>query len=101
MFNKNQEVICINGSFEDVQKELIPNRPVQDKLYTIRDIFKTNGKLAVHLNEITNPNLPIGEGENGFSFEPSFSITRFAPLLTPDDLDLANVQIEELTLESI
>lgn len=57
--------------------------------------------MAVYLHEINNPHLSIGEGENGFSFEPSFSITRFSPLITPDDLVDENIEVEELTLESI
>jgi hypothetical protein len=74
------ETICIDDSFSEIQKKLIPNRPVKDKIYTFRDVFKLpNESIAVHLNEITNPELthPSGLG----TFEPSFNIERFTTLL--------------------
>ena len=71
------DVICINDSFEQRFIEICPNRPVQDSIYSIRDIRKTrDGKTGVLLNELENP--PVSEGE--FSFEPGFDIERFRRL---------------------
>lgn len=77
---KFQEVICIDDKFEAHQIALIPNRPVEGKIYTIRDVFTTRMGRAVHLEEITNPHLdhPSGMG----TFEPSFSVMRFSPLVS-------------------
>jgi len=74
-------IICINDKFTDKQKELIPNRPVLDKTYSIRDIFYLpTGLVGVHLNEISNPDLPHPSGL-GY-FEPSFNSERFTNLDT-------------------
>lgn len=80
-----QEVICIDDHFLPQQIELIPNRPVQDKIYTIRDIFSTRMGRALHLEEITNPQLehPSGLG----TFEPSFAVDRFRPLISDEILE--------------
>lgn len=82
-----QDVICINDVFKPEQIALIPNRPVEDKTYTIRDIFTTRMGRAILLNEITNPHLehPSGMG----TFEPSFSIDRFTTLLSDEELAFA------------
>lgn len=84
-----QEVICVDDQFLPQQINLIPNRPVKDKLYTIRDIFTTRMGKAVHLEEITNPPLehPSGMG----TFEPSFAVNRFRPLVD----DSIEVAVEE------
>jgi hypothetical protein len=88
-----QEVICIDDKFKPEQIALIPNRPVEDKIYTIRDIFTTRNGRAVHLEQITNPHLehPSGLG----TFEPSFSVDRFVTLLDAD------VEVEEEVLEEL
>lgn len=74
------ELLCIDGTFSSQQQAIIPNRPEEGKIYTIREIFRvrkgTGWKFAVHLMEIENPLLQDGE----FMFEPSFKIERFAKL---------------------
>ena len=77
-----QQIICINDTFTPEQKAHIPNLPVENKIYTIRDLFNTDNGMAIHLNEIHNPRLNGGSiGTNTFSFEPSFSVERFTDLL--------------------
>lgn len=72
------DVICIDDIFHPESIRMIPNRPVKDKIYSIRDAFLiTRGDIAVHLNEITNPPIPHS---SGMMFEPSFNIKRFATL---------------------
>lgn len=73
-----KKVICVNDNFSHLSKEQlagIPNRPVKDKTYVIRDAFKTFNGWAYHLVEISNPHLdhPSGMG----TFEPSFNQNRF------------------------
>ena len=76
------EIICINDIFTPRQKSVIPNRPVVDKIYTIREVFNTEFGVAVYLNEIHNPPVDGGTmGTTSFTFEPSFNIERFASLL--------------------
>lgn len=73
------EVICINDKFPPESQSVIPNLPVEDNLYTIRDITRLlNGKTAVWLVEIENPELPHPSGMG--TFEPSFNIDRFTDL---------------------
>lgn len=74
-----KKVVCINDNFSNLnsdQLNTIPNRPVKDSIYTIRDAFKTHNGYAYHLVEITNPKLehPSGLG----TFEPSFNQIRFS-----------------------
>ena len=88
-----QEVVCIDGEFMPPQISLIPNRPKEDKIYTIRDIFTTRMGRALHLEEITNPQLehPSGLG----TFEPSFAIERFRPLIE-DEVEATVEEVEEM-----
>lgn len=88
-----QDVICINDKFRPEQIILIPNRPVEGKVYTIRDLFTTRNGRAIHLEQISNPHLdhPSGLG----TFEPSFSVDRFTTLV--DD----EVEIEAEVKEEV
>ena len=90
-----QDVICINDKFQAEQIALIPNRPVEEKMYTIRDVFTTRNGRALHLDQIKNPHLehPSGLG----SFEPSFSVDRFATLNT-DEVVVEEEVVEEVYL---
>ena len=72
------DIICINDVFDAEAIALIPNRPVKDKIYTIREVIPTSdGRIGLLLNEITNPLIPSGN----FSFEPRFNNNRFTTLL--------------------
>lgn len=82
------EVICINDVFEARQKAIIPNRPVEGKIYTIRDVFHLpNGKTGVWLHELHNPLRPHPSGLG--MYEPSFDSKRFTTLLN------APVEVQE------
>lgn len=73
------EVKCIDDVFNSKQKELIPNRPVKDEHYIIRDYSTLpNGQKAVWLMEIENPELPHPSGLG--TYEPSFNIKRFTDI---------------------
>lgn len=75
------EIICINDQFSDEQKKIIPNRPVRDKIYTVRDVVQSAMGTGLLLNEIHNPNTGWTM-RNGmkFNFEPNFAVNRFATL---------------------
>lgn len=89
--NVGSLVECINGSFEPKQIELIPNRPKQGKIYTIRMIlnYPKKNSVGVLLEEIINEPL-ISPNMDGL-FEPTFNIERFR--------ELPEVNIEELIEE--
>lgn len=90
-----QDVVCIDDKFSAEQEALIPNRPVEGSIYTVRDVFTTRMGRAIHLAELRNPplNHPSGLGQ----FEPSFSVERFQPLLTDDEVS----EVEEAIKESL
>jgi hypothetical protein len=92
--NVGSLVECINGSFEPKQIELIPNRPKQGKIYTIRTIknYPNKGSVGVLLEEIINDPLMLPNLDG--LFEPTFNIERFRelPEINIDEL------IEELEL---
>lgn len=82
-FKAGELVICIDDKFTEEQIALIPNRPIEDKVYTIREAFPVRGgKDAVRLEEIINPQIPEGT----FTFEPSFNATRFRSVSSPQNL---------------
>lgn len=81
-------VECINGNFEPKQIELIPNRPKQGKIYTVRNIKQyPNNKVGLLLEEIVNDPLVLPNLDG--LFEPTFDINRFREIQDGD--------IEELT----
>ena len=92
MIKEGTQVVCINDTFPVESIMAIPIRPKLNQVYTVREIryYQTLDKAGVLLEEITNPrsvqNLLDG------MLEPSFSITRFAPL---DDV-LDKISLEEL-----
>lgn len=92
MIKEGTEVVCINDTFPVESIMAIPNRPKLNQVYTVREIRYYNhlDKAGVLLEEITNPHNVHNLLEG--MLEPSFSITRFAPL---DDV-LSEISLEEL-----
>lgn len=75
------DIICTNDNFSPEQVAEIPNRPVKDKIYTIRDVVKSANGIGLLLNEINNPkNGWVVRDGMKFTFEPNFSIKRFSAL---------------------
>jgi hypothetical protein len=75
------DIICINDNFSPEQVAEIPNRPIKDKMYTIRDIVKSANGIGLLLNEIHNPkNGWVVRDGMKFTFEPNFNINRFSDL---------------------
>ena len=75
------DIICIDDNFTPEQMAIIPSRPTKDTIYSIRDVVKSANGTGLLLNEIRNPHNGWTE-RNGmrFTFEPNFSIRRFASL---------------------
>ena len=75
------DIICIDDNFTPEQMVDIPNRPIKDSIYSIRDVVKSANGIGLLLNEIENPKTGWTT-RNGmkFTFEPNFNINRFANL---------------------
>jgi hypothetical protein len=75
------DIICIDDHFTPEQIAEIPNRPIKDKLYSVRDVVKSANGVGLLLNEIENPHTgwTVRNGMK-FTFEPNFNIRRFADL---------------------
>ena len=101
MFQVGQRVVCVNDSFDARQRATIPNLPVRDETYTVRDAFRVTrngtaaGIWAVHLRELDNPDLPHPSGLG--TFEPSFAAARFAP--QAEDEALAEREVDVMLRE--
>jgi hypothetical protein len=76
------ELICTNDTFNSEQIKLIPNRPIEGSMYTIRDIIQSpQFGTGLLLNEVKNENTGFQViGAETFTFEPNFSTERFATL---------------------
>lgn len=94
-----QQVICINDKFNAEQIKIIPNRPVEGKIYTIRDIFPVLdsvlglGGKGVLLEEIINPFIENNMNTQ-YSFEPNFSSHRFKPILETEIKEEINNELK-------
>lgn len=73
-------VTCINSTFHDYTLQITTQLPKKGNEYVIRDIIDYEGRIGVLLEEITNPPVKI---INNY-FEPSFLISRFRKLETPE-----------------
>ena len=92
MIKEGDQVVCIDDVFDPRSIEIIPNRPVKDKIYTVREMryYDMHDKMGVLLVEVKNP-INVRDLFNRKQ-EPSFNIIRFAPL----DKVLDSISIEEL-----
>jgi hypothetical protein len=92
MIKEGDTVVCIDDSFHERVFDIIPYRPVKDRMYTVREIHyhNVNDKVGVLLNEIHNP--PVLSGVLKVKLEPTFNIIRFAPI---DDM-IKSVSLEQL-----
>lgn len=87
------KLLCINDSFNETQKKLIPNRPILGEIYTLREVRKEfNGKDGILLEELKNP-FYFYEKIGDF-LEASFDPNRFIEW-NPEEL----VEEEEAILE--
>lgn len=98
MFEQGDKVYCVNPFFSDSQREGIPNRPVTEVEYTVREYVEHMGlgrdSRAIRLVEIVNPLIvhPSGIG----MIEPSFHISRFR---LKSDIEIIKEETVEETVE--
>ena len=92
MIKEGDQVVCIDDVFDPRSIEIIPNRPVKDKIYTVREMryYDMHDKMGITLVEIKNPLMV--KDFFGRLQEPSFNIIRFAPL----DQVLDSISLEQL-----
>lgn len=92
MIKEGDKVVCIDDVFDPRSIEIIPNRPVKDNVYTVREMryYDLHDKMGVTLVEVKNSRNV--RDMFGKTQEPSFNIIRFAPL----DKVLDSISIEEL-----
>jgi len=75
------DIFCVNDNFTPEQMADIPNRPIKDKMYTIRDVVKSANGVGLLLNEVHNPkNGWVVRDGMKFTFEPNFNINRFSDI---------------------
>lgn len=81
------DIICINDTYPpevlEFQRRNGITVPIKDKMYSVREMKRNvlNFKMAVLLNEIHNPSIPIQHPTLGIvNIEPTFDIARFATL---------------------
>lgn len=92
MIKEGDQVVCIDDVFDPRSVIIIPNRPVKDRIYTVREMryYDMHDKMGITLVEIKNPR--IVKDFFGKLQEPSFNIIRFAPL----DKVLDEISLEEI-----
>lgn len=92
MIKEGDQVVCIDDVFDPKSINIIPNRPIKDKIYTIREMryYDMHDKMGVTLVEIKNSHNV--KDLFGKTQEPSFNIVRFAPI----DKVLDEITLEEL-----
>ena len=97
MIKEGDQVVCVDDVFDPRSIEIIPNKPIKDNIYTVREMryYDMHDKMGITLVEIRNPiNVKDCFGRK---LEPSFNIIRFAPL----DEVLDSISIEELNEELV
>lgn len=93
MFEPDETVVCIDDNFAPQVVKYVPERPVANQMYVVRDIvpgIEPNGKatVTVYLKELVNP-------PNLHGIEPGFHVTRFRRLLPTEEHLLAiNKQLQ-------
>jgi|LauGreDrversion4_2_1035121.scaffolds.fasta_scaffold319082_4 hypothetical protein len=92
MIKEGDQVVCVDDVFDPRSMEIIPNRPIKDKIYTVREMryYDMHDKMGVLLVEVKNSKNV--RDMFGKTQEPSFNVIRFAPL----DKVLDSISIEEL-----
>lgn len=92
MIKEGDQVVCVDDVFDPRSVMIIPNRPVKDGIYTVREMryYDMHDKMGITLVEIKNPLMV--KDFFGRLQEPSFNIIRFAPL----DQVLDSISLEQL-----
>lgn len=88
-------VECINDTWRQETIDIVTNRPIKGRYYTIRTIIQFPHGVGVMLEEIVNNKVA---SFNGQPVEPSFDIERFRELTDLPDIEelLEEVFADEL-----
>jgi hypothetical protein len=89
-------VQCINDEFNPEQLDKIPNRPILNEYYTIREIIEFNpNHIGIILEEIHNSKIP---SKRFGTIEPSFNIERFREI---EDMPDIQALLDEIFTEEL
>lgn len=92
------DLICINDTFSPEAREVYEKygvvTPYLNCEYSVRDVVISRKGTGLLLNELVNPPIEIGEGENGFKTEPNWAVSRFT------NLDGSEINVEQLRHET-
>lgn len=93
------DIICINDQFSQEAREVYEKygvvTPYLDCIYSVREIVITRRGTGLLLNELVNPPISIGEGEDGFKTEVNWAVSRFKNI---DGTEINENQIQELLI---
>jgi len=83
MFQVGQQVQCIDDRFNSKDRYWVPNLPVVDCVYTIKEMVPGHRGMGLRLCELKNPLIPIDcdNRTRTIQFEPTFHVCRFRPLI--------------------
>lgn len=92
------DVLCVNGKFSvdfiEFYKKYGVIVPIQDSIYTIRDVIINFDKgVGLLLEELVNPKVPIFHPllQEWIEMEPNWDINRFATL-SSNPLNIAEIK---------
>lgn len=75
------DIQCIDDYFTPEARELYEKygvvTPYLNCVYSVREVVITRRGTGLLLNELVNPPINIGEGEDGFKTEVNWAIRRF------------------------
>lgn len=90
------DLVCINDTFSPEVRQVYEQygvvTPYLDGVYSVREVVITRVGTGLLLNELVNPMIPIGEGENGFKAEPNWNVNRFRNL---DGTEITQQQLKQ------
>lgn len=96
------DIICINDTFSTEARKLYEKygvvTPYMDCRYSVREVVITRRGTGLLLNELINPSIEIGEGENGFKTEVNWAVSRFRNL---DGTEINQEQLRQLKEELV
>jgi hypothetical protein len=98
MFNIGDKVVCVDASNwlnKDLYKRCGYNVmfPVQDGVYTVREIKKTKGVYGILVEEIINP---LMQPETGQAYEAIFRASRFIKLSDLSEMEDALAEAKQI-----
>ena len=108
MYSVGQKVVCVDDHFEDYQIKFVPERPVLDQVYTIReiDIGTTWGHIhatsvVLYLKGLNNPASDVPPyRERGFDAKRFWPLTEEEKQNTTKNKKTCHKKLEEAILST-